>query len=249
MLTAFREALGEDYGTLIQISTLLANRENNATNSDMADLPGARFVMSSEPDPGAKLSPSKLKRLTQGMGKIRARRLYENCISFAESHKLWIDCNDRPVVPNADLATFSRLHPIPCQRQIPKDQTDRNLINKLSEEAPGILAWAVDGARLYNEQGLNPPGEVTDSVTEWREESDNVQRFVAEKCDTDERFSCSASRLYAAYKSWCESRREETLSSTAFGTRLSQSFTKDRNNRGVVYRGITVNDSADGGKE
>jgi putative DNA primase/helicase len=243
MLTAFREALGEDYAGLIQISTLLANRENNATNSDMADLSGARFVMSSEPDPGAKLSPSKLKRLTQGMGKIRARHLFENFISFAETHKLWVDCNDRPAVPNADPATFSRLHSIPCQRQISKDEMDRNKIGKLREEAPGILAWAVEGARLWHEQGLNPPKEVTDSVVEWQEECDNIQLFILEKCEVDERLSCRASRLYAAYKTWCEERREDALTSTAFGTQLRQHFGKDHTNRGTLYRGITVKDS------
>jgi putative DNA primase/helicase len=243
MLTAFREALGEDYGGLIQINTLLANRENNATNSDMADLCGIRFVMSSEPDPGAKLSPSKLKRLTQGMGKIRARHLFENFISFAETHKLWVDCNDRPSVPNADPATFSRLHSIPCQQQIPRDQIDRSRVAKLREEAPGILAWAVRGARLWYEQGLNPPKEVTDSVTEWQEECDNIQLFVLEKCEVDERLSCRAARLYATYKAWCEERREDALTSTAFGTQLRQRFPKDHTNRGTVYRGITVKES------
>jgi putative DNA primase/helicase len=242
MLTAFREALGDDFGTLIQISTLFAGRENNTTNSDTADLCGARFAMSSEPDPGAKLSPSKLKRLTQGMGKIRARRLYENPFSFDETHKLWVDCNDRPVIPNADPATFSRLHPIPCLRQIPPDEVDRSLIGKLREEAPGILAWAAKGARRWYEEGLARPQEVTDSVASWREECDTIQEFILERCEVDERFSCRAARIYATYKSWCEQRRETPLTSTAFGTQLTQRFAKDYDKKSTIYRGITVKD-------
>jgi putative DNA primase/helicase len=57
LLTAMREALGDDYAVLIQISSLLAGRDNNATTSDLADLCGARFAMSSEPEQGQKLSP------------------------------------------------------------------------------------------------------------------------------------------------------------------------------------------------
>ena len=79
LLTAFRESIDEDYGTLIQISSLMAGKDSNAVTSDLADLCGARFAMSSEPEQGQKLSPSKLKRLTQGMGKVKTFpcRLYE----------------------------------------------------------------------------------------------------------------------------------------------------------------------------
>src|SRR5215471_3353798 len=114
LLTGFREAIGEDYSTLIQVSSLMTGRDNNAVTSDLADLCGVRFAMSSEPEAGQKLSPSKLKRLTQGMGKVKARRLYENPFSLKETHHLFLDTNDRPQIPGADYATFARLHAIPC---------------------------------------------------------------------------------------------------------------------------------------
>jgi putative DNA primase/helicase len=243
MLTAFREALGEDYATLIQISTLLARGENNATTSDMADLCGARFAMTSEPDPNAKLSPSKLKRITQGMGKIKARRLYENPFSFEESHKLWVDCNDRPIIPNADPATFSRLHPVPCLRPIPKNEVDQALIATLRQEAPGILAWAVEGARLWHKEGLSRPEEVVSALKSWRDECDNIQQFIAERCEVGERFSVRASRIYTTYKTWCERRREEPITATAFWNQLTERFAKDHTNTGAVYKGITVRES------
>jgi putative DNA primase/helicase len=242
MLTAFREAMGEDYGTLIQITTLLAGRDNNATNADLADLCGARFAMSSEPDPGAKLSPSKLKRLTQGMGKVKARRLYENPFSFEETHHLWVDCNDRPAIPGADPATFSRLHPIPCLVQIPKDKVDRGLITKLRDEAGGILSWAAKGAQRWYEQGLPRPSQVEASAESWRDECDNIQQFITERCDVDEKFSVQGSRIYAAYKAWCEGRREDAFTATAFGLRLTARFVKYHTNKGVKYKGITVRD-------
>src|SRR4030095_12128319 len=116
--------------------------------------------MSSEPEQGQKLSPSKLKRLTQGMGKVKARRLYENPFSFEESHHLWLDTNDRPEIPGADFATFARLHAIPCLKAIAREDMDRELIIKLREERAGILAWGVRGAIKWYQRGLPRPDQV-----------------------------------------------------------------------------------------
>jgi putative DNA primase/helicase len=243
MLTTFREALGSDYATIIQIATLLAGNENNATNADTADLCGVRFAMSSEPDPGARLSPSKLKRLTQGTGTIKARRLYENPFAFEETHKLWIDCNDRPSIPNGDQATFARLHAIPCLRQIPQNKLDRGFIEKLRQEIVGILAWSVKGARTWHDQGLSRPREISDAVATWREECDHVQQFVSEHCEIGSEYVLNAASIYMVYGHWCTGRGEEALTLTAFGTRLGQQFAKKRESDGIYYLGLTIKGS------
>jgi putative DNA primase/helicase len=241
LLTAFREAIGEDYSTLIQISSLMAGRDGNAVTSDLADLCGARFAMSSEPEQGQKLSPSKLKRLTQGMGRVKARRLYENPFSFQESHKLWIDCNDRPQIPGADFATFARLHPIPCLKSIPRDEMDRDLIGKLHDEQPGILAWAVRGAMKWYTSGLSRPEQVTQATDAWREQCDQLRTFTLARCVIGVGFSAYAERLYREYKTWCDECRvaaDEVLSFTAFGLRLTQEYEKKHTERGAQYQGI-----------
>jgi putative DNA primase/helicase len=95
------------------------------------------------------------------MGTIKAVRKYENPIEFTETHKLWIDTNRKPEIWDPDdEAIFNRLHPIPFQVQIPKEEIDKELATKLLAEAEGILAWAVAGAKLWYESGLNKPGAV-----------------------------------------------------------------------------------------
>jgi putative DNA primase/helicase len=238
LLTAFREAIGEDYATLIQISSLMAGKDSNAVTSDLADLCGARFAMSSEPEQGQKLSPSKLKRLTQGMGKVKTRRLYENPFSFQESHKLWIDCNDRPQIPGADYAVFARLHAIPCTVPIPRDEMDRELIGKLREEQAGILAWAVCGAMQWFKSGLPRPEQVVEATDTWREQCDQLRMFMRARCVTGDGFTVYAEKLYQVYKTWCDQCRDDALSATAFGLRLSQEFRKEHKERGAQYQGI-----------
>jgi putative DNA primase/helicase len=83
----------------------MARREESANASaDLADLFGARFVMTSETEKGQRLAEGKLKLITQGMGSIRACRKSENPFSFPETHKLWIDANHKPVVRGLDNA-------------------------------------------------------------------------------------------------------------------------------------------------
>jgi putative DNA primase/helicase len=239
LLTAFRRVLGSDYATLIQISSLMTGRDSNATQSDLSDLFGARFAMSSEPETGQKLSPGKLKKLTQGTGQIKARRLYEDCFMFEESHHLWIDCNEPPEVPGADGATFARLHAIPCVVQIPDDEVDRELPNRLQEEAPGILAWAVRGTRKWLETGLPRPSEVETATNSWRQQCDHVEQFVEDSCVVGDGFRVQAEKLYAAYRKWAEGVGiQEPVPMTSFGLRMTQTFQKERTNRGNVYLGI-----------
>ena len=222
MLSTVRQ-LVEEYSALLQVDTLMVRQESNNTQADLADLRGARFVQTSETEEGQRLAQGKLKRITQGMGKIKAVRKYENPIEFAETHKLWMDTNRKPTIKDADdRATFSRLHPIPLLVRIPKAQIDRDMPRKLLEEAEGILAWAVEGAKLWHESGLSKPPEVQAANEKWRSEMDQVGRFIGERCLTGKELSALSSTLYAEYKQWTAiSGEEHVISQKAFGTKLA----------------------------
>ena len=113
----------EEFASRIQIDSLTKYQSHSANaQADMADLRGARFVMTSEPEQGERLAEATVKRITQGMGKIKAVRKYENPIEFPETHKLWMDTNSKPTIRAADdQATFNRLHPIPFTVTIPPE--------------------------------------------------------------------------------------------------------------------------------
>src|SRR5207237_1228120 len=97
---------------------------DNNTNSDLANLCGARLAITSETEEGQRLSEAKLKRITQGMGTITAIRKYENPISFPETHKLWLDCNHQPVIRGVDDAIWNRLVIIPCTNRVSEEKID-----------------------------------------------------------------------------------------------------------------------------
>lgn len=232
----------EEYSVLLQVDTLMARQESNNTQADLADLRGARFVMTSETEEGQRLSQGKLKRITQGMGKIKATRKYENPIEFPETHKLWMDTNAKPMIRAADdQATFNRLHPIPFTVTIPPEEIDKSLPRKLLAEAEGILAWAVEGAKLWWRDGLGKPPEVAAANDDWRAENDQLGRFIEECCVVADSFSGKARQLYECYRAWAEGAGENAISETLFGRRLKdRGFAKEHRRYGTVYAGIAL---------
>jgi len=248
LLSTFLQLL-EEYAVLLQVDTLMVRAESNNTQADLADLRGARFVMTSETEEGQRLAQGKLKRITQGMGKIKATRKYENPIEFPETHKLWMDTNSKPLIRAADdQATFNRLHPIPFTVTIPTGEIDKTLPRKLLAEAEGILAWAVEGAKLWRRVGLQKPPEVSAANDDWRSENDQLGRFVEECCVVADCASAKARPLYEAYRAWAEGAGEHAVTETLFGTRLrDRGYAKEHRRYGTIYSGIGLRASNDGG--
>lgn len=92
------------------------------------NLQGLRFVSI---DNQIGIAEGKLKRITQGMGRIKAVRKYENPIEFPETHKLFMDANHKPVVRGSGNAIWNRLHPVPFSITIPPAEIDPELPTKL----------------------------------------------------------------------------------------------------------------------
>src|SRR5437870_6474485 len=136
---------------LIDSLTVHRSRESSTSLSDLADLRGTRFVTTSEAEQGQRLAVGKLKYLTQGMGEIKTCRKYENPIKFTATHKLFLDANHKPIIRGAEKAVWNRLKPVPFTVTISTKEMDKGLLGKLKCEAEGILAWMIDGCRLWME--------------------------------------------------------------------------------------------------
>jgi putative DNA primase/helicase len=201
--------------------------------------------MTSETEEGQRLAVGKLKRITQGMGKIKACRKYENPVQFPETHKLWIDANHLPNVRGTDKAIWNRLRPIPFDVVLSPDEIDRDLPGKLEAEAEGILAWAVAGAVRWYREGLGTPAEVETANQAWRRAMDQIGRFIEDSCVTREYARAKAHPLYLAYKGWAEGAGEQAVSEVVFAAHLlERGLHKEHTSTGAIYEGIGL--SAEG---
>jgi P4 family phage/plasmid primase-like protien len=241
LLTLFRELLG-DYSAQISIDTLMMQKgsADAALRADLADLRGARLVMTSEVEKEHRMSEGKLKYISAGMGEIKSCRKYENPIEFPATHKLWMDCNHRPRVTGADDAIWSRLKCIPFLVRM--ERTDPEFVLDLKEqlkgEGPGIIAWAVRGCVAWHEEGLGDPPEISQAGIEWREHDDPLKEFLEDCCEvkTDEsdgEFWVRSSELSQAYAWWCKQNSERfPLGREAFGDRIrAKGFKQSRSRR------------------
>jgi putative DNA primase/helicase len=168
--------------------------------NDVATLPGRRFVTAIETDESARLNEGRIKALT-GCDLITARSLYKEFFTFKPVGKFWLAFNHRPVVADASHGFWRRVHLIPFARQF-NPQAEPNLEGTLRAEAPGILAWAIQGCLDWQERGLAVPARVQAATQAYRDGSDPLREFLADRCILHVNARVSAADLWHAYSGW-----------------------------------------------
>ncbi len=151
-----------DYAQRVNIESLMQSwGSGQAATPDIANMAGARFVLSSEIPENRKLNESLVKDLTGGDA-ITARKLFANPFTFTPNHKLWIFGNHKPRVAGTDEGIWRRIRVVPFNVTIPKEQRRQmsDVLEVFQNEMPGILAWAVNGCILWQVNGLPIPEAV-----------------------------------------------------------------------------------------
>jgi len=192
LVNLIRDMLG-DYGLHTPTETLLVKQYDNAIPADLARLDGARMVTAIEANFNRHLDEARIKSMTGGEP-ITARFMRQNFFQFLPVLKLWLVANDQPRVRGTDEAFWRRVRVIPLTIKIPEAERDPDLPNKLRNEWPGILAWAVRGCLKWQSSNLEMPGVVERATKGLRKEMDHLKRFVSEQVDIAHQVSKSAHR-------------------------------------------------------
>jgi putative DNA primase/helicase len=214
--------------------------------TDIARMAGARFVTASENDQDSRLAEGLLKTLT-GSDTITARKLYESEEEFLPQFKLWFAVNNEPRIIGVDDGIWSRIHLILWGVFIKPEERILNLRERLcSEEAAGIFNWAIAGLRDYQKNRLVPSQEVLKASKSFRKNSDQIQRFLDEKCELGD-FQSSSSSLYAAYKRWADETKEFQVKDRQFKHYMeTRGFTSKHIENGAVWKGIKTKTTSGG---
>ena len=226
-----------DYGMFTPPETLLAKRHDGIPN-DLARLRGARFGAAVETEEGKHLAESRIKQMTGG-DTISARFMRGEWFDFKPEFKVFLATNHKPQIKGTDHAIWRRIRLVPFTVRIPPDKQDKHLAEKLLDELPGVLNFAVQGCLDWQRDGLQPPVEVTRATAEYRDENDQVGRCIAECCVTGDDFQVKARPLYQEYRRWATEVGEDLLTETAFARRLGEKgFAKKHTRSGTIYYGI-----------
>ena len=191
-----------DYSTTVAPEVVSLTKHDTPSHL-IADLQGARFASMAETEEGCRLAETRLK-IISGEDEITAHRKYEKPFQFTPVLKLWIFGNHKPTIKGVDDGMWRRVRLIPFTRQFTGEQIDRTLDQTLLAELPGILNWSLEGCRLWQEEGLNPPAPVTAAVQDYRTDQDLLGQFIADRIRVNEAGSVAKGILFQAYKDWTE---------------------------------------------
>ncbi len=217
----------------VEAEMLLAqaySRRSGTPTPDIMALKNQRIVWASETGDGRRLNADRVKWLTGG-DTLTGRELYSKPVTFRPTHTLFLLTNYRPHAPANDYALWERIYLIPFDVSFvdrPEKEHERkadpDLPDKLRAEAPGILAWLVRGVLEYQRRGLDPPEIVRAATQEYRDDEDLVGHFIKERCILHQGAKTQSSKLYEAYRKWCEVSGHRPVSHTRFGKDMKERF-------------------------
>jgi len=189
---------------------LLLSSKNGRHPTEVADLLGARFVVSSEIDRGRGLAEASIKQMTGG-DIIKARYMKKDFFEFLPTHKLWLAANHKPIIKGNDEGIWRRVLLVPFEIIIPEEKQDKQLATKLLAELPGVLNRVVTGCLDWQRNGVNAPKEVIDATREYREQLDQLKPFFDEVSEFGDDATINPKVLHRAFMDWCEENHETTM--------------------------------------
>ena len=192
-----------DYAQAAPAGFLIEKREQHPT--ELMRLRGARAVFASEVPDGAVFDEAKTKALTGG-DTITARKMHQDFVSFQPTHTLFVLGNHQPAVGAGGPSFWRRLRLIPFMNVVPEEARDDQLVEKIiRQEAPGVMAWIIEGAVAYYRDGLHAPQSVLAATSDYEESEDHFGRFLEDVCHVGGGPHCTVAyaRMRYAYTDWC----------------------------------------------
>ena len=237
-----------DYATEVPAALLMSKQRETHPTEKMV-LRGARFASANETEKGRALDEPLVKLVTGG-DPITARYMNKDLITFAPTHKLWLNTNHPPIIRELSLAMWRRVLLFPWLVDIPVEQQDTKLKEKLAAELPGILNRLLAACLEWQRRGVDPPPAVRAATDAYKAESDPLGDFL-EQCTTRKPANgknvarVMAKELLDAYTGWATANGCEAMSAKALGDVLRGRFEKRLFGGMVSYVGIRLLTSED----
>lgn len=201
LFNALAAVLGDYAGTL-DIDVLTTDRQNRG--AALATLRGKRLVIAGELEEGKRLSVSTLKQISS-TDPITVEEKYRSPETIIPTHTLILYSNHEPRVGSTDDGTWRRIRVAPFKTRISRGIP--NYGEKLVNEAgPAILAWAIQGAMMFAQNGyrLPVPEVVEEATDEYRQRENWLENFLEECCTAGPEARAPAGELYQMYREWAQ---------------------------------------------
>ncbi|AUV80261.1 hypothetical protein C2R22_00110 [Salinigranum rubrum] len=212
------------------------------------DLWGAWANIRSDIPSGLIENTGKFKELVAGDA-IKVEKKHQDPIMIRPAAKHLFAANTLPSAEIDDDAFFRRILLVSFPKTVPRNERDPRLLDRLTDELPGVLNWALDGLDRLREQDHFtadlPPAE---TQGKWRSWGRSIDRFKERCLDDDAEATASVPKgdAYDAYRTFCEAEGIPAESKQKFGREMmNTSGVGDRRetvdgNRTWVYTGVEL---------
>jgi len=190
--------MAKSYHTTIDLNQLATNRFL------LARIAGKRLITSIEASAGVKLEDGIYKTLVSD-DVVLADVKNKEPIEFVPQGKIVWAMNNLPYLSDRSGAIDSRVVIIPMTRQIPRDDWDLELDDKLLEELPGIFNFALEGLSRLRRQGYFTSVPQSEQMSrEYRKMQDIYAAFLDDEqwCKLEDSGKTQPTALYKAFCSW-----------------------------------------------
>jgi P4 family phage/plasmid primase-like protien len=238
-LKVIERVLGSTYSATLAEGALSKRRfDTGGRDPDRDAIRGKRFVVSSELAPNEPLDERFVKQLTGGDGvSTRGNYSREGNTRWQPECLVLVATNHLSRINAEDEAIWNRIQVVPWTVAFPKGHPDRD--EKLSDkilgeggfpgEVEGVLAWIVEGLRLYRAEGLVAPSEVVTASMAYRSDADVVQMWMAAAVEDgdliigEDAYTPQRRDLYKHIQAWAKDNRSRDVPGLQqFYTRLEE---------------------------
>jgi len=212
-----------DYARELPASVYLDGGFESERNYALSEFPGVRMAHSGEAGGDRAWDEEVMKLLTGDEGVLRARAIRQAPICFKPRFKPILHANNRPRIKTGGAAFWSRLHLIPYNFKADDSNRDENILEKMQLEADGIFLRLASGYKEFRAAGgLRPPTGVIEEREAYKEnELDDLNDFVAQRCEISAAYCCYFSDLYKDYSDFCRQNGSKPRSKDSMASFLS----------------------------
>lgn len=231
-----------DYAETVGIESFLSNggsRRGDQATPDIATLPGVRFLRVSEPSKGGALNEGLVKMVTGG-DPVSARHLNKGFFTFLPEFKMTISGNHKPRIKDNSDGIWRRMQLVPWDVQIPWDEVDQQLGEKLKGEASGIFNRLLRGLLDQRANGLVEPEQVAAATKQYRDDSDPLGRFLSQCCVLDPDGKAPSQELYQLFLAWGKEAGAADWTTQGFANAMRDKGFKDKHSNGTKWLGIKI---------
>lgn len=172
---------------------------------------------------------AEFKTITSGEP-VSCNQKFVATFEFVPFCKLVMAANIFPRITDHSSAFYKRLILIPCDRVFSEEEQNKNLVNDLRPELPGILNWAIKGLQRLNDMGrFSQRDFMRDAVQELENDNNPSYIFFEEhiEIDMDERVYTEKGEMYEKYKRWTQKTNNYALTLPRFCNVLFKRYHKN----------------------